>query len=181
MEMEAKTLMNLGLQVSPFNSFNRILEKRFKTQLSGADGSYFFASVVAGAYLLKEIDPDGYNSTTSNEEAISFSEGGIVTVHFGDRIEGTIAGVVFDDLNGDENQDSNEQGISGVTIQLFSAQTKEQLEETTSASDGSYSFQEQPRAAYILVETDPTDFTSTTPNTVNISMIDGGTVTVNFG
>jgi prepilin-type N-terminal cleavage/methylation domain-containing protein len=85
-----------------------------------------------------------------------------------------IRGVVFNDLNGDGVQDTGEDGLSGVKLRLNTG-----VQRTTGAS-GVFIFRVDP-GSYTVTETDPTGYTSTTPNSVIVTAVKGTVVQANFG
>jgi prepilin-type N-terminal cleavage/methylation domain-containing protein len=85
-----------------------------------------------------------------------------------------IRGTVFNDLNSDGDQDSGENGISGVLVRLNTGATKL----TTTA--GQYAFRVDP-GTYTVTETDPSGYGSTTPNSVVVTATKGAVVMANFG
>jgi len=151
-----------------------------ETTATAGDGSYAFASLWLGDYAVEESDPPGYVSTTPNEATVSLTTPGQEeTAHFGDRGIGAIEGVAFNDLDGDGDRDAGEPGIGGVEIVLTGADTGRII---ATASDGSYEFTAVLLGEYTVWEADPSGFTSTTPNEVDILLDRPGQVeTVNFG
>ena len=96
------------------------------------------------------------------------------------QVEGEylVEGTVFNDANNNTVMDSIEVGIEGVDVDL--TDTDDSLLETTvTDANGYYAFAVT-AGKYKVVETDPAGFTSTTPNTVEIEVIEEN-VTVNFG
>ncbi|MGD9140022.1 MAG: SdrD B-like domain-containing protein [bacterium] len=85
-----------------------------------------------------------------------------------------ITGVVFDDLNGDGVQGTGEPGVSGALLMLNNGMKR------TTGAGGYYGFRVDP-GTYTVTETDPTGYTSTTPNAVVVNAVKGSTVTANFG
>jgi uncharacterized repeat protein (TIGR01451 family) len=140
-----------------------------------SSGAYSFFGVAAGAYTVRETDPSGFTSTTSNIAPINVSSGGAATADFGDQVIGSVAGTVFEDLNGNGVQDGGESGIGGVTVALSGVGT------TTTAGNGTYVFTAVAAGGYVVTETDPTGFTSTTPNTVPVTVPSGGAANAQFG
>ena len=142
------------------------------------DGSYTFGNLTPGAYSVVETDPLGYVSTTSNLIPVNVPPGGSATANFGDQQVGTVSGVVFNDLNGNGVQDPGEAGLGGVTIELTDGVN---TYTTTTAGDGSYLFSGVVAGSYTVSETDPSGYTSTTNNSVPVSVPPGGSATANFG
>ena len=165
-----------GVTVQLLNATGTVIA----TTTTAGDGSYSFTGVTPGAYSVRETDPTGYVSTTPNTVPVSVPNGGSANASFGDQQQGTIAGAVYTDLNGDGAQQAGESGLSGVTVQLLNASGTVSAT-TTTAGDGSYSFVGVTPGAYSVRETDPTGYVSTTPNTVPVSVPNGGSANASFG
>ncbi|MBU8922425.1 MAG: VCBS repeat-containing protein [Bacteroidales bacterium] len=145
--------------------------------LTDSYGRYYIP-LPAGDYSIQEVDPMGYTSTTANLVSVTLVSGQSYVVNFGDISStpfGIIHGVVFEDTDKDGTQGPSEDGIQGVSISLDNGAT------TRSSDVGYYSFVAQ-QGNYIVVETDPTGLSSTTPNSVPAAIVDqDDTVTINFG
>jgi uncharacterized protein (DUF2141 family) len=149
-------------------------------QTSMSDGSYAFTGVGTGAYTVRETDSDGFASTTPNEVSVTMTgSSSSATVTFGDIPKGTVSGMVFEDLNGNGDQDAGEPGIGWVTVELIRADGES--ESGMTMSDGSYAFAGVVSGIYTVRETDPEGFVSTTPNEVIVRMADDGAATAVFG
>jgi protocatechuate 3,4-dioxygenase beta subunit len=147
---------------------------------TAVDGSYEFINIPPGSYTLRETDPNGYISTTINIVPISIGYGGTVYVNFGDQQVGTVSGVVFHDYNGNGMQETQENGIQAITVELIDS-TGLTVETTTTGSFGSYVFTGVSAGLYTVRETDASGYVSTTSNTVAVSIADSGAETANFG
>jgi hypothetical protein len=147
--------------------------------VTNAWGQYVFPVTVAGIHRVVETDPAGYRSTTPNEVNVDVSLGNIYQVDFGDTDNLTdranIYGTVFNDTNRNGTQDADEIGIAGVTVTLDNASVY-----STNAF-GQYTFQISESGVRTVVETDPSGFSSTTPNEVSTEVILGNSYVVNFG
>src|SRR6266540_4021305 len=165
-----------GVTIELVNSSGTVVA----TTTTAGNGSYLFSGVTAGNYTVHETDPSGYASTTANTVPVSIVAGGAATANFGDQQQSTISGTVFSDLNGDGTLDTGEIGIGGVTIELVDANGIV-IATTTTLADGSYSFTGVVAGNYTVRETDPSGYSSTTPNTVALSVGAGSTGTANFG
>ena len=101
-----------------------------------------------------------------------------------------IIGRVWLDLDGNGQVGPTEKGIPGVRLSLLtdgdrdgqvSAEDVVQAQATTDAQ-GEYVLEAIPTGAYVLMEADPSGFSSTTPNVMPIQDAGAGqTVVVNFG
>ena len=86
---------------------------------------------------------------------------------------GSIFGKVWNDLDRDGVLDSNEPGLSNVTVSLLD-DTGTFIVSDSTDSNGDYGFIGFPAATYNLLETDPAGFTSTTPNDLGPLVLAGG-------
>ena len=154
--------------------------------ITGAGGSYSFTNLPAGDYVVIETDPAGYVSTTPNSVPATVSAGGSATVNFGDyqtlltQHYPTSHGVVYNDANGNGILDSGETPLSGVTVELKN-NVGTVIATTTTNSSGGYSFNNLVSGTYIVTETDPPGYISTTLNNVAVILSAGTTATINFG
>lgn len=152
---------------------------------TGADGSYAFTNLAPGTYLVVETDPAGYVSTTPNRVGATVSAGGSATVDFGDyrlpnAASSSISGVVFNDINANGIQDPGDGALSGVTVELRNHVGTVVATATTNALGG-YSFSDLAAGLYIVSETDPAGYVSTTLNDVGVNLSAGTSATVHFG
>ncbi|MGB3716840.1 MAG: SdrD B-like domain-containing protein [Candidatus Promineifilaceae bacterium] len=142
-------------------------------------GLYFFLSPDTGTHKITETDPEGYFSTTPNGIVVDVVLGKSYNVDFGDASEeegfASIFGIVFEDADGDGQQDDDEVGIEGVILTL------DNIRETTSDVFGSYTFSTTVTGTHRVVETDPVGYFSTTPNRVVIDVQLGEGYEINFG
>jgi uncharacterized repeat protein (TIGR01451 family) len=144
-----------------------------------AYGSYTFGAVPAGPHTVEEDDPEEYISTTPNRVTFDALAGGTYEVNFGDTMAGgesaSIYGTVFADADGDGLWDLDEVGLPDVTITLDGDAT------TTTDAFGRYTFGSLSDGLHTVVESDPTGYVSTTPNTVVVGVVAGASYQVNFG
>ncbi len=88
--------------------------------------------------------------------------------------------MVFNDMNADTAQDTDEDGLSGVSIELLGSNGNVVATTMTNAG-GAYSFVGIPPGDYVVRETDPDGFISTTDNTVPVSVLAGDVWVADFG
>ncbi len=158
-----------------------------ETTTTAADGSYSFSNLRPGNYTLNEGSVTGYlaglaqvgsgamvagtadNTPTSptygNQiSGITVQNGDSASDYsFGELLTTSLSGSVFNDNNGNGNQESGEPGIVGVTVTLSGTDDLNQAvnQTTTTAVDGSYSFinlRPSNGAGYTLSETQPAGY-----------------------
>ncbi len=132
------------------------------TTITAADGSYSFVDLPPGDYSVVEIDPDGHGSVSdadggdTNITSVTMSGTDISNLDFVDEQLSTISGTVGEDVDGDGTSDGP---ISGVTIELRDRDGNV-VATTTTAADGSYSFEGLASGEYTITEVDRDGFTS---------------------
>lgn len=143
------------------------------TATTAADGTYSFNNLRPGTYKVVETQPANYldGQTTAGSvggiagvnqiSAIGLgSATNAVSYNFGEVVTGSLAGRVYYDANDNGVLDTNETGISGVTVTLTGTNDLGAPVSftTTTAADGSYSFIKLRPGTYKVVETQPTNF-----------------------
>jgi large repetitive protein len=147
------------------------------TAITGADGRYSFPDVEAGNYVLVQIQPAGYGDAaenTSNRVPFAVVAGTVIPdINFGDRT-GSVAGLVYNDSNGNGARDANEPIIPGVTITLAGTDARGNAitQTTTTDASGAYLFTGLPGGNYTVTETQPTGFNDAAETLGNL----GGTI-----
>ena len=92
---------------------------------------------------------------------------------------GAILGVVWHDRNRSQSQDPGEGGLADVLITLKQGATV--LATVRSGADGGFGFSNLSIGQYDVVETDPSGFTSTTPNDQRVMVTAASAIQVAFG
>ena len=129
------------------------------TTTTGPDGTYTFIDLPAGDYTVREVQPDGYGSSSPNEVSVNLTPGQIQTVDFADTVS-SIAGHVFVDSNNDGVRQAGEAPIAGVLVTLTgtdAAGDPVTRTATTNAS-GEWVIDDLLAGTYVLVETQPTNY-----------------------
>lgn len=133
------------------------------TITTGPDGTYNFANIEAGEYVIVETQPAGYGDARENPtNRVPFTVGVGATVkpiNFGERT-GSIEGYVYNDTNGNGRRDNDEPAIAGVTLTLTGTDVRGNAVTQTliSGPDGSYRFTGLPGGTYTITETQPTAY-----------------------
>ena len=171
------------------------------TQTTSGDGAYDFTMLYAGSYW---VDVDETSPALSGYTFISGSQSGpepkLVTVNYGDDYKdadfgyagkGNVAGTVWYDWNSDGSQEPGEDGIPNVTVDLYHDTNCDGVKDgsvistTTTASDGSYIFYNQLPGCYVVEETNPSGYSSTTPDDKPVTLVvegpSGSAVDNDFG
>ena len=130
-----------------------------------------------GTYSVNETDPTGYISTTANSVSVTLVPGQKREVDFGDDTSGNygwITGTVYEDTNENMAKDIDELGLPGVVLQLNN-------EMSVRTNPTGYFRFTVPVGSYTITENDLEGYSSTTPNTVSVSVASGDSSVVNFG
>ncbi len=157
------------------------------TTMTDGNGNYSFPGVMAGTYCIQFGTPTGFNGTLqntgngTNDSDANAGTGKTANFVF-DPLDGddlnfdagfvkipATAGLgdyVWEDLNGDGIQDSNEPPISGVTVQLLDGNGNVIATTMTNAS-GNYFFPGIGAGTYCIQFGTPTGFNGTLQNTGN--------------
>jgi hypothetical protein len=139
------------------------------------DGAYVFTDVVPGRYTLSVTIPDGYIAGGLTTRTVNVASGGSSAANFALQTQGLIQGVVFEDTDGNGQQESNEAGIGGVTV------TVNALGSVETQSDGTYRYTNVPVGNYTVVATLPAGYAASTLLTQPVGMPSGGSRVANFG
>jgi uncharacterized protein (DUF2141 family)/type II secretory pathway pseudopilin PulG len=107
---------------------------------------------------------DGYRSVEMRSE---------VYIRNDARLKATVYGYVFHDVDGNGNRGPNEAGIPNVSVDVSGNQVITNSYGVYSAVVGA--------GSYTVTETDPTNYTSTTSNSVPVNITQGEVKRVDFG
>ncbi|MCA9157434.1 MAG: carboxypeptidase regulatory-like domain-containing protein, partial [Planctomycetales bacterium] len=138
------------------------------TTLTDSSGNYRFSNLRPGQYSVRETQPAGYyqggqKAGSGGGDAslqdiiskISLAPGAqLVDYDFCEQLPGSIAGVVFADLDFDCVLDANESTLSGVKVELLDTAGSVVASTLTDAS-GKYSFTNLRPGQYAVRETQP--------------------------
>jgi uncharacterized repeat protein (TIGR01451 family) len=134
-----------------------------KTVTTGPDGRYDFADIEAGDYVVVERQPQGYGDAEehrANRAPLTVGVGAPVTpINFGERV-GSLAGLVYNDTNGNGRRDADEPAIPNVPVTLSGTDARGNAVSLAAVSgpDGSYRFTGVPGGTYSVIETQPAGY-----------------------
>lgn len=144
------------------------------SQVSDAQGGYRFTGVVPGDYTVKIALPTEYIANNGTARTVHVSSGGSAQASFAIATKGTIYGVVFADLNGNNLQDSDESGIAGVVVTRSDGATQ------TTDSAGIYKFSNVTPGSYTLVVAVPANYIASDKTSETVYISAGGAAAASF-
>ncbi len=169
------------------------------TLATDSNGDYQFTGLRpsdANGYAITETQPASYNDgidtdgslangdTTLNDAIRSINVGSGdagAGYNFGE-LGATISGLVFIDDDRDGTLDAGEPTrLGGIVIELYDPTGTTLLGSTTTLLDGSYRFDHLPAGDYQIREVQPTGYSSTSSNTLNVTLPLTGLSNQNFG
>ena len=162
---------------------NKFLDEGEPATITGVNGEYSFRNLPPNTYILREISPIGFASTTP-DPILNVIPGSNLIVNVGNvSNRGQISGAKFNDINSNGKFDSGEFGLQDITLYLDLNQNgflDEREPATISGVNGEYSFQDLPPNTYILRDISPTNFISTTPKSI-LNVTPGSNLIANIG
>ncbi|NEQ77572.1 MAG: hypothetical protein F6K23_33895 [Okeania sp. SIO2C9] len=163
---------------------NGFLDEGEPPTITGANGEYSFLDLPPNTYILREVSPSGFASTTP-DPIIDVTPGSNITnVNIGNvNNRGQISGTKFNDTNANGILEEGELGLSDITLYLDLNQNgflDEGEPPTITGANGEYSFLDLPPNTYTLREVSPPDFDQTTPDPI-LNVTPGSNLIVNIG
>jgi len=154
-----------------------VLDGSGRKTITDSFGEYSMP-VSAGTFNVVETDPTGYTSTTANSVNVTLESGEKRQVDFGDGSSyqfGYLSGTVYEDADQDGARGMGESGIGGVTLTLSN-------DMSTRTNDNGYYRFTVPLGTYTLTEEDLPGYSSSTQNSVSVTLASqGDSVVTNFG
>ncbi|QLG69612.1 MAG: internalin, putative [Candidatus Woesebacteria bacterium] len=161
-------------------------------------------NVVAGTYTVTENSTTGWDLTnitcndptedsssnlpTSPSATIKLAAGENVTCTFTNTKRGSVAGIKYNDINGNGVKNDGENGLSGWTVKLMDEAGTTELASTTTDVNGNYSFMNIVPGNYKVCEINQTDWSNTDPGVGltspvcnSITVVAGEQTISNFG
>ncbi len=135
-----------------------------------------FAADNATSGVSLDLPPDRYNDPTKDQSVLT---AGATAVALQQPLPDSIAGVVFYDANMNNHQDSNDPGISGVTLTLYQFDGQKYVstgKTTLTDAQGNYKFSNLLPGEYEVVETQPSPYFSVGATAGKVGSVTLGTV-----
>ncbi len=137
-------------------------------------GWYNFADLAAGDYVVNCDSIPGMVPTFTTEYTIMLEEGEVVdNANFSwmseDQVFGAIAGIVFEDLNGNKALDIGEEGIAGIGVTL----SGDAMTMATTDEFGLYNFADLAAGDYVVTCDSIPEMVSTTGNELPVKLLEG--------
>ncbi|OGB06139.1 MAG: hypothetical protein A3E25_16225 [Burkholderiales bacterium RIFCSPHIGHO2_12_FULL_69_20] len=140
---------------------------------SDAEGNWLFADLQPQVVRVALVVPAGHEVTTPlagyHDVAVAAGDA-LAGRNFGVLELGSIAGVQFDDLNGNGQQDAGETGLANWTIFIDAdgdGQHDDGERHTVTADDGSYAFADLRPGAYVIAQVMQDGWIQTRPGTAS--------------
>ncbi|WP_284190110.1 SdrD B-like domain-containing protein, partial [Zoogloea oryzae] len=160
------------------------------TTTTDASGNYSFNGVPPGNYVVQETNKPGYTDVSDkdggdlNSIAVTVTPGATNSGNdfVDERLPGAISGTVRED---NDNNDTGDTPIAGVTVTLVNATTGLVVATTTTDVNGNYTFTGVPAGSYNVIETNKPGYTDVgdvdggNPNSIAVTLTPGQSSTGN--
>jgi len=153
------------------------------TATTDANGMYQFTGLSNGAYNVTEGTMTGWTPVGETTLPVTILDADVQNQNFTNTPPvtppptemGSISGFKINDINGNGEQDSCEDGLSGWTIELrgIGPETHKIKKETTTDSNGYYEFDNLPAGKYIVKEKHMKGFIPTSSPVIVVSLEKG--------
>ena len=163
---------------------NGFLDEREPATITGVNGEYSFQDLPPNTYILRDISPTNFISTTP-KSILNVTPGSNLIANIGSvNNQGSISGIKFNDTNTNGIFDPGELGLQNITLYLDlnkNGLLDGEEPSTMTNVNGEYSFQNLPVNTYIIRENQVSDFIQTTPDPI-INVTPGSNIrNINIG
>lgn len=148
------------------------------TATTDGNGDYTFADLRAGDYLVQLTVPASFVATGATEQHVKIVNALIATMNFGLQPQGTLAGTVFADHNGNGFQEVAEAGVADVTIQLV--RNNSLLHSVLTNRNGWYQFTNLDEGAYLVRLVTPAGYVASVSSEETLYLRSGGAAGADF-
>ena len=131
------------------------------TTTTAADGSYSFADLLPGNYIITESQPIDFLDGIGDDVLTVAAAGEDVTgLNFAEILPASVSGLVWEDFNADGAINFNEYAIEGVLVTLTGVDDRGDAVELTDVtdSDGVYALVDLRPGEYTITETQPAGY-----------------------
>jgi protocatechuate 3,4-dioxygenase beta subunit len=151
--------------------------------MTDSNGDYNFPGQGPGTYQVQIPADSGLIQTTANLPAFSaVSQMNVSNLNIGVAVPAAVAGVVFNDLNGDGTREPGEQGLAGWTVEVLNKSGQVVGQYQTVDSGGIYLIGGLRPGSYVVSESLQSGWSLTTKNSVAFTAVSGQDVPpINFG
>ena len=146
---------------------------------TNAAGAYQFTGLIPGIYRVQPAVPGAWRAQSAIDRAVILGSGGAAAANFGYLPGGTIAGVTFQDRDGDGVQRFDEPGVGDAA--LYVLQNGVLLTTTVTGSDGAYQVTGLAAGNYLLIAVLPEGFAAVNGTERHVPLADQGTASGSFG
>jgi len=155
--------------------------------LTGEDGSYRFDNLKVASYTVAETLPTGWKAVNpeSGSYSIDLSAGDAADTNFANKLTSfSISGMKYNDLDGNGVNDG-EPGMGDwkITLSGTADGNSDVQKEATTASDGSYKFENLLAGTYTIAEVDQSGWVRTAPQegSYSVVLVDADVTGKDFG
>ncbi|TMF06025.1 MAG: tandem-95 repeat protein, partial [Chloroflexi bacterium] len=144
-----------------------------------ANGNYSFVNLSAGTYSVDYTVPSGFvNTGTKPITGISLAAGqtAVGQNFFAQRRNASIAGTVYNDLNGNGSFDTGEPGVVGISV-TYGGGTPATSGTATTGSGGAYTINGLQAGTYTIDYTPPSGFVNTGTKPISVILSAGQSAT----
>ena len=174
----ASELPMSGISVYVDVNNNLLLDAGEPVRTTDSTGAYSFVGIRAGSYRISEVLPPTYVGATTAPSSVLINvfNANTTTLNFFNLVPtvGSIAGKVYNDLDGSGTLNGSEVGLSGwqVFVDRNSNGALDAGEpQATTAADGSYLFTNQPYGPNTIRDVVPADWAASVPASSSIIVL----------
>ena len=147
-----------------------------ESKITGADGYANWTELPIGTYRVTETVPPGWLATLPAAVDVAVTFNTTVDVTFGNRRVGNLHAYVYEDANGNGQQDAGEGPIPSIAVTIRFPDGSTEVRHTNASGDVNWT--DIPVGAYRVTETVPPGWVATRPTVVDTTVIFNATTEV---